>query len=183
MPAARGPSAWKGSGVRLPSTQSAMYSPRAGPCLKPCPDPPPTSHHACVRGVWRDDEVRVRGEAVLADARTDHRCVGQRREPLGGVGMSLAAPLVGGDALERIGIDLLAWTVRRDLHAETSDVPVTVERRVVLAEARRAPPARSAAEKEDLTSRDHQLDLAGEEPGQPRPARPHHGVRIELLTG
>src|ERR1051325_8291167 len=33
----------RGSGVPFPESIWATYSPTAGPCLNPCPDPPPTS--------------------------------------------------------------------------------------------------------------------------------------------
>src|ERR1051325_11332476 len=49
-PGRRGPRAWNGSGSRLLSRQSATYSASAGPCLKPCPEPPPTSHQSLRSG-------------------------------------------------------------------------------------------------------------------------------------
>src|SRR5439155_3825411 len=48
----RTPRAWKGSGSRRASMESATYSASAGPCLKPWPEPPPRSHQSSRSG-WR----------------------------------------------------------------------------------------------------------------------------------
>ena len=51
-----------------------------GPCLNPCPEPPPTIQTLSKLGMPVDDELRVRRRLVLADARLDDRRVGQGRE-------------------------------------------------------------------------------------------------------
>jgi len=43
-------SAKKGSTAALPSTNAAVLSPTAGPCLNPWPDPPPTIQLFCASG-------------------------------------------------------------------------------------------------------------------------------------
>ena len=57
----------------------------AGPCLNPCPEPPPSSHTFSFGRMPVDDEVTVGGLLVLADAGFDERRVFQRREAEGEV--------------------------------------------------------------------------------------------------
>ena len=65
---------------RQSSTRFAASSPTAGPCLKPWPDPPPTTHTlSCPDAV--DQEIAVGRVLVLADASSDDRRALHRREP------------------------------------------------------------------------------------------------------
>ena len=42
----------RGSAAPSPNSAAATYSPSAGPCLNPCPDPPPANHTLSICG-WR----------------------------------------------------------------------------------------------------------------------------------
>ena len=85
----------------------------------------------------RDDEVRVGGEAVLADARADHR---RARRATGSAAPRRRAPAPparsDGRRSSESGSISIARAVGRDLHPEPAEVAVAVERRVVVAEAR-----------------------------------------------
>ena len=174
----RGPSAWNGSGSRVPSTQSATYSPSAGPCLKPWPEPPPSSHHDSCSGGGATRKCvspvssywQTRAPTIGASASDGNRVRGVRAR------LVLAASRER-HAVERVGVDLRARDVGRDLHAEPGDLAVPVERRVVLAEAGRAAPRPVAAEEEDVAPRDPSARRrCGKSARQPRAARPDDDV-------
>ncbi len=64
---------------------SAIISPSAGPCLKPCPEPPPSSQTFSIRG-WRSTmKLTVGSLLVLADASLDQRSVFHRRKAEGDI--------------------------------------------------------------------------------------------------
>ena len=135
--------------------------------MKPWPEPPPTSHQFCVLGVPGDEEVRVGGEVVLADARADDRRARERRETARRV---LARELlVRGEreAFERVGVDLVAGAVGRDLHPEPAELAVAVERARRSRRSRACRPSAVDAEEEDVAAGDLLLDEAGEELRQP----------------
>ena len=150
----RGPSAWNGSGAARPSRQSATYSASAGPCLKPCPEPPPSSHQSGLLRMAGDDEVRVGGQVVLADAGADSGAsasAGKRR-----AAYSRASLLVrgSGSAVERVGVDGLAGQVGRDLHAEPAELAVAVERARRSRRTRACRPTRASTPKKKTSRRE-----------------------------
>src|SRR4051812_15164623 len=112
-------------------------------------DEPP----AVVLRVPRDEEVRVAGERVLADARADDGGVRERGEAPRRV--LAREPLVRLErrAVERVGIDAVAGPVGRDLHPEPAQVAVAVEAAVVVAEARPPRPGAVDAEEEHVAPR------------------------------
>ena len=180
----RGPSAWNGSGSARPSRQSATYSASAGPCLKPCPEPPPSSHHDVALRVAVEDEVRVRRQVVLAHTAADQRSARERRE-------AVRARLLAGDLLELArrhdGRACQGRPARRAGRARSSRRARRSRRgrrtgAVVLAEAGRPAPAGVGAEEEDVAARDLQLDEAGEEARQPRRCTPRRRRRRAISS-
>ena len=122
-----------------------------------------------VLGMAVEDEVRVRRQVVLADAAADHRGLREPREAVRGVVAGDLLELARRQPVERVRIDGLTGQVGRDLRAETGDLAMAVERRVVLAEARRATPRRVGTEEEDVAARDLQLDQPGKNCGSQEP--------------
>ena len=106
------------------------------------------------------------------------RAPGERREaksevvagPLNGVVARLAWP--------RVGVDLRPSSSERDLEPVRRDraVPVPAAAKSTQPGPANAGPAR---EEDHLLERHPQRDEVGEEAGQPGPAGPHHGVRLE----
>ena len=163
--------------------QSAMYSASAGPCLNPWPGAAAEEPPRRTLRVPSEDEVRVGGQVVLADARADHAARPRATGISGDVLARRVLALAEREAVERVGIDLGAREVGGDLHAEPGDVAVPVEARVVLDPARRVAPRRVAAEEEDVATLDADVDLGREERRQPGAARPDDDVGGRLVVG
>ena len=110
------------------STRSAVYSPTAGPCLKPWPEPPPTTQTLSRPG-WRSiSEVAVRGVLVLADPGLHDRRVLQARGSARPRTPAPAGHRLGGDhALAVVGVEGGTVSVGRDLEAPALEVGHAVE--------------------------------------------------------
>src|SRR5581483_6151538 len=129
-----------------------------------------------------EEEVRVRRQVVLADARADERRTGERRKAAPEVAARELLALRLRDPLDRVRIDLLARAVPGDLEAEAAELAVAVVRAGVLAEARRPGPRAVDADEEDVPAGDPLLDELREQRGQPRSARPHDDVGVRRVA-
>ena len=87
------------SGSRFFKISSAIISPMAGPCLNPCPEPPPTIHAFVVHRMPVDDEIAVRRLLVLAHASFYQGRVSKGREAEGDVFSNLLQCLLTDHAL------------------------------------------------------------------------------------
>ena len=161
----------RGSGSTAPLSQGSKRSASAGPCLKPWPEPPPSSH---TRPSWSGCGAMTKCMSAVISywhARwPDQRRVGQRREAMGEVRAREALVLGDGDALERLGIARRPVDVRGDLHPAPVEVAEAVGGAVVVdpaGDAGRAPGG-GGAEVEDVLVGDAQVEHARE---QRAPAR------------
>ena len=110
------------------------------------------------RGVTVDQKIAVRGVLVLADARLDERRVRERRDSLGQKAAHLFERLRGRHALRRVGVELRAVAVERDLDAAAFQIGQAVNFRApVDPRGQRGGPearvARRRAEEVDLLPR------------------------------
>ena len=87
-----------------------------------------------------EEEVRVGRQVVLADARADERRVGERRKAPAEVLACEPFALRIRQPLQRVGVDLGARPVPRDLESEPAELTVPVVRPRVVAERRPAGP-------------------------------------------
>src|SRR5439155_13874335 len=113
-----------------------------------------------------EEEVRVGRQVVLADARADERRASERREAPAEVLAREPFALRIRQPLERVGVDLGARPVPRDLESEPAELAVAVIGPRVVAERRPAGPRAVDAGVEDVAARGALLDELRKEPGQ-----------------
>src|SRR5262249_19143132 len=141
-------------------------------------EPPPVA-----LGVPVEEEMRVCGQVVLADARSDDGRVRERREPAREVVACELPALRVRQTGELVRIDLGARPLPGALEAEAADLTEPVIRARVVAEPRPARPASVDTGEEDVAPRDPLLDEAGEELRQPGAAGPHDDVGPRRVGG
>ncbi len=150
----RTPSAWNGSGTaRLLEAVGDVLS-ESWAVLEAVPRPAAEEPPRLALRVLSEDEVRVAGQVVLADAGADDGCAGERREAHRRVVARSPLELRERQPLDRVGIDLVLREVGRDLASEPGDLTVAVEGGVVVAESGRAAPRAVGGEEEDVATRD-----------------------------
>ena len=180
----RAPTAKRAGSGSPPVIAAAIRSAIAGPCLKPWPEPPPSSHVRGVLGMAAGDEVRVRRELVAAARAAAQRRAGQRREAVLEVG---AHARLGRARRRQLGVRVQRrpLLVQCHLDPERVDVARAVHRPVVVHPSRHAgrAPLRAAVEEEQLLARRGQRHETGEEPAEPAAAGPDHRVALETVGG
>ena len=119
----------------------ATYSPIAGPCLNPCPEPPPANHTLFISGCRSIKKSPFGSIFVLAHARFHDWCVCQGREALCHVSTHALDGFRRHHARLRVGINALAVTVESDLESARFKVRHTIHF-VCLESARSAAMAR-----------------------------------------
>ena len=177
----RGPSAYCAGSGGPPRRAAATASASAGPCLKPWPEPPPSSQHRRPPGQRRGDEVGVGRELVAARLGAGERRVGERGEARAEEGAGERLRRVRGRRQLGVRRERRAVEVRRGLHAEPVEVARAVDRVVEVDERGHAVrrPRRPAVEEEQLLPGRPDRDLRGEQRAEPRAAGPDDGVGLE----
>ena len=167
----------------------ARYSPTAGPCLKPWPEPPPAIHRLSWSG-WRSiTKSPLAVFSVLAHTAFDDRSISESRQP---ACEPVASPR---DAfwiygpLPRVRVEARSMGIDPDLDAAVLETGNRIQPGGEVDDRRRPTCAEpivagwGAEVQHDLSCRrDARTEQVGEHRGQPRAARKHETFAAELSS-